>query len=85
MVGSLNLCIKKELCSIKHHCILVCELHCTPVETMCFYKFKLLVVVYVMLQVPLVNRSGVWRLPIKISVDCLPCHSIVGVVFTAQK
>lgn len=26
-------------------CILVCELICTPVATMCFYKFKLLVVV----------------------------------------
>ena len=44
MVGLLNLCIEEQFI-INRCCIFICKLRCTPVATICFYGFKLLVVV----------------------------------------
>ena len=45
------------------------------VATICVYEFKM----------PAVNKKVVRRLPIKISVDSMPWHAIVGVVFTVGR
>ena len=63
-------------------CIHICELLCTHVAIMWFYKNKLLVVVLFILRMFVVNRKRVQKLPINISVDSLPQHAIVGVVLT---
>ena len=44
MVELLNLYIEKEQFIINFCCILMCELHYTPIAAMRFYEFKLLIV-----------------------------------------
>ena len=58
MVRLLNVCIEKEQFINNCWCIHICDLCHTLVSTMYIYEFKLLVVVYFILQMSLVNRKG---------------------------